>query len=102
LILHTFYAGLCPSNRKELDNGSEGAFSEYCLHKARDLLESIHLEKETYDCIKDIEMENSVDYQCIKYFLNTGRVGDLLGSYKHDPNMIANMVRKYTEFLQVP
>jgi hypothetical protein len=57
LILHNFYAGLCPSNRKELDNGSEGAFSEYCLHKARDLLESIHQEKETYDYN---EMENQL------------------------------------------
>jgi hypothetical protein len=34
LILHTFYAGLCPSNRKEVDNAYEGAFSEYSLHKA--------------------------------------------------------------------
>jgi hypothetical protein len=47
-------------------------------------------------------MENSFDYQCIKNFLNTGKVGELLGRYKLDPNMIANMVRKYTEFLQVP
>jgi hypothetical protein len=47
-------------------------------------------------------MENSFDYQCIKIFLNTGKVGELLGRYKLDPNMIANMVRKYTEFLQVP
>jgi hypothetical protein len=48
LILHTFCVGLCPSNRKQLNNTSEGAFSEYSLHKAWDLLESIHLEKESY------------------------------------------------------
>jgi hypothetical protein len=82
---------------KELDNASEGAFLEYSLHKAWDLLESIHQEKENYDDI--CEMEDLDDYQHIKNFLNTGKVGELLGSYKLDPNMIVDMVRKYSEFL---
>jgi hypothetical protein len=52
MILHIFYAGLCPTHREELDIISERSFTEYSIEKAWRLLELHHIEKETYDAKK--------------------------------------------------
>jgi hypothetical protein len=101
MILHIFYAGLCPTHREELDNISEGYFTDYNIENAWRLLELHHIEKETYYANK-MEVENSIHHKCIKDFPYGEKMGELLGIYELDPDTITDIARKCTEFLQVP
>ena len=102
LVLHTFYGGLSDENRNEVDMASEGAFMERSLDEAWQLLDLIHHNSETWSVESDSKGTIELDPECVKTFLETGRVEDLIGEFQVDPDVVAQVAKVYTEFLQVP
>jgi hypothetical protein len=102
LLVHTFYRELSDENREEVDMASGGAFSDFTMTQAWELLDTMHSNTESW--ITDVEGNGGVelDYECIQTFLKTGKQENLVANFHLDSDVILQIVKKYTEYLQVP
>jgi hypothetical protein len=99
--MYTFYAGISEANKIELDSTFDGAFMNYEMQDAWALLSSAHHAKEI-DNYKKSGKYYVVDLEYITRFLNSRKMEDLLGHFNLNPEMIVQMVKAYTRYLQVP
>ena len=73
-VLHIFYGGLNQDNKKEIDLASGGAFMEFTVTQAWELLERIHRNRETWGFDLGGEGGIEVEYDCLNAYKETGKV----------------------------
>jgi hypothetical protein len=101
-VLHIFYGGLGEANRTEVDLALGGAFMEYPVTKAWELLERIRRNRETWSFNIGGEGGIEIDYDCINAFNQTGKVDDLAKDLHLDTNIVLHVIKSFTEHIEAP
>ena len=89
-VFHIFYGGLNQDNKKELDLASGGAFMEFTVTQAWELLERIRRKRETWGFDLGGEGGIEVEYDCLNAYKETGKVKETADEFHLDDDYFTN------------
>ena len=100
--MHIFYGGLDEANKTELDLSANGAFMDYPIAKASDLLNRTRRNREAWNFKLGSKGGVEIEYDCIHAFKESGHVDDLTKELHLDSDLVLQVVKSFTEHIRAP
>jgi hypothetical protein len=102
LVLNLFYGGLQYDSKEELDLASASSFITSKVPEAFEVLEGKLANHEAWGSNEEEEGKVEVDFDCIKAYLNSGRVKQISNELYLDPDVVLRFVQSYVEHMEFP